>query len=142
MRIRARRRCVRLLRCGNDRKVATIVSGTYPTVLSQFTITNTITTTIIASISSRGSTDELASAYDPEDEAANDSDPEDRTTSKSCLGKVGTIPFCERWHDRKAETIVKRERGHDRKVETIVKRERWHEPTVETIVNCERKVAS
>ena len=39
MRIRARIRCVRLLRGGNDREVATIVSGTYPTVLSQFTIT-------------------------------------------------------------------------------------------------------
>ena len=60
MRIRARRRWVRLLRSGNDRKVATIFSETYPTVLSQFTITNTITKTIITSISSRGSTDELA----------------------------------------------------------------------------------
>ena len=37
---------VRILPGGNETKVATIVSGTYPTVLSQFTITNTITNTI------------------------------------------------------------------------------------------------
>ena len=46
--------------------------------------------------SSRASTDELASAYDPEDEAASDSAPEDSTRSKGCLGRVDTIPFCER----------------------------------------------
>ena len=44
---------MRLLRGGNDREVATIVSGTYPTVLSQFTITNTITKTITTSIATR-----------------------------------------------------------------------------------------
>ena len=42
--------------------------------------------------SSRDSTDELASAYDPEDEAATDSDAEDSTKSKGCLKRVGTIP--------------------------------------------------
>ena len=47
VRIRARRRCVCLELGGNETKVATIVSGTYPTVLSQFAITNTITNTII-----------------------------------------------------------------------------------------------
>ena len=46
--------------------------------------------------SSRDSTDELASAYDPEDEAASDSDPEDSTSSKGCLRRVDTFPFCER----------------------------------------------
>ena len=46
--------------------------------------------------------------------------------------------FCERWHEPKVETIVKRERWHEPKVGTIVKRERWHEPKVETIVKRER----
>ena len=56
MRIRARRRCVRLLQGGNNREVATIVSGTGPTVLSQLAITNTITKTITTSIGTRRTT--------------------------------------------------------------------------------------
>ena len=39
MRIRAWKRGLRLLRGGNGREVATIVSGIYPTLLSQFAIT-------------------------------------------------------------------------------------------------------
>ena len=70
--------------------------------------------------SSRESTDELASAYDPEDEVDSDSDPKDRTKSKGCLRKVDTIPFCERWRYRKLEAIVFGERWHYRRVETIV----------------------
>ena len=42
MRIRTRRICAHVLRGGNDREVATIFSGSYPAVLSQLTITNTI----------------------------------------------------------------------------------------------------
>ena len=46
---------MRLERGGNESEVATIVSGTYPTVLSQFAITNTITNTIIVlAIEQRG----------------------------------------------------------------------------------------
>ena len=93
---------MRLLRGGNDREVATIVSGTYPTVLSQFTITNTITKTIITSISSRGSTDELASAYDSEDEAANDSDQKTERQAKTAweewaLSHVASVGTIEKW---------------------------------------------
>ena len=41
---------MRLLRGGNDGEVAAMFSGTYPTVLSQFTITNTITNTLTNSM--------------------------------------------------------------------------------------------
>ena len=88
----------------NWSKVATMVSGYYPAVLSQIAITNTITITIITSIARYASVDTIPCRH----------------------SKSGHYPHVKlkRWHYRKVETIPFCERGHYGKVETIVKRER------------------
>ena len=130
----------------NWSKVATMVSGYYPTVLPQIAITNTITITITTSIARYARVDTIPcrhskSGHYPHVKLKRWHYRKVETIlfrERGHYRKVETIPFCERGHYGKVETIVKRERWHYRRVETFVKRERWHYRKVQTIVKRER----
>ena len=109
-----------------------MVSGYYPTVLSQIAITKTITITITTSIARYARVDTIPCRHSKSGHYPH------LKLKRWHYRKVETILFCERGHYRKVETIVSCERGHYPRVETIEFGERWHYRTVETIPFCER----
>ena len=111
----------------NRSKVATIVSGSDPTVLLQ---------ELSQILSQRLSQLAYNCDRDPQQKKTKSGD---LVVCECChYRRVETIVLCERCHYRTVDTIAFCERCHYRRVETFVKRERWHEPRAETIVKRER----